>query len=295
MPKNVVIIGQGEIGRAMKYLLKKTKHKVYIECWDIDIHACPVRKPLSQIIPKADILFMCIPSWTIRAAAKDLKRHLKSKTIIVAVSKGLDRITGNTVDIVIDKVFSDRQPTVLLSGPMLAEEIVAGKPGAAVAASDSKKSRESIAELFKGTKLHVYPVSDMRGVAICGILKNIYAIGFGMAQALHPGDNYRGLFVQVTLDEMVQIVTKLGGKKETVYTPAGIGDLIATGFSKHSRNHEYGKKLALTGQVLFDSEGSISIRPMVKKIGTLNKELRLFSKICSIVQKRKLPKSILDI
>jgi glycerol-3-phosphate dehydrogenase (NAD(P)+) len=241
------------------------------------------------------MLFLCIPSWTIRAAAKDLNGYLKKNTIIVSLSKGLDRTTGNTVDVVIDKVFPDKQPTVLLSGPMLAEEILAGKPGAAVAASDSKKSRDAVVDVFNGTKLHVYPASDMRGVAICGILKNIYAIGFGMAQALHPGENYRGLYVQLTLDEMAKIVTKLGGKKETIYTPAGIGDLIATGFSKYSKNHEYGKKLALTGQVHFDSEGSISLRPMIKKIGPLKKELQIFSKIYSIVQKRKDPKSILDI
>jgi len=295
MIKNVVIIGQGEIGQAVKYLLLKKKRKVNLECWDIDIHACPTRKPLRHIVPKADVLFLCIPSWTIRSAGKDLKKYLRKNTIVVSLSKGLERKTCDTVDAIIDKAFSKQQPTVLLSGPMLAEEIVIGKAGAAVVASDSKKSREAIVELFAGTALHVYPSADMRGVAICGILKNIYAIGFSMAQALHPGDNYRGLFVQTTLDEMMRIIVKLGGKKETVCTYAGIGDLVATGFSKHSKNHEYGKKLALNGEVFFESEGSISILPMAKKIGKLKNELTLFNRIFSIIRNKKDPKSILDI
>jgi glycerol-3-phosphate dehydrogenase len=295
MRKNVVIIGQGEIGHAIKYLLKKTKHKVSIECWDVDMHACPIRKPLGEIIPKADLLFLCIPSWTIGGAAKDLKRHLKKRTVVVSVSKGLDRATGNTVDVVIKKAFSPAQPAVLLSGPMLAEEIMEGKPAAAVAASVSKKARRTVAELFKGTQLHIQETSDVRGVAVCGILKNIYSIGFGMAQAYSPGDNYRGLFVQETLDEMERIVAKLGGKRETVCTLAGVGDLIATGFSKHSKNHEYGKCLALRGRVPFDSEGSISIQPMARKIGLIKKDLKLFSKILSIIRGKSSPKTILDI
>lgn len=295
MSKNVVIIGQGEIGRAIKHLLKKTKHRVSIECWDIDIKACPMRKPLGNIIPKADVLFLCIPSWTIQSAVRDLNGYLKRDTVVVSVSKGLDRSTGLTVDAVMHRAFVNRQHTVLLSGPMLAEEIVLNKPAAAVAASKSPKARESIAELFKDTRLHISTTTDVRGVAICGILKNIYAIGFGLAQAYHPGDNYRGLYVQMTLDEMARIVTKLGGMKETVYSHAGIGDLIATGFSKHSKNHEYGMKLARNGRVSFDSEGSVSIQPMLKKVGAYKKELRLFALICSIIQKQLKPRTILEI
>jgi glycerol-3-phosphate dehydrogenase (NAD(P)+) len=195
----------------------------------------------------------------------------------------------------IDKVFSDEQPTVLLSGPMLAEELVVGKPGAAVAASESKRSRQTVTELFKGTRLHVDETSDVRGVALCGILKNIYAIGFSMAQALRPGDNYRGLYVRMTIEEMSRILPALGGKRDTVCSYAGIGDLIATGFSKHSKNHEYGKILALTGEVFFDSEGSVSLKPMSKRIGALRKDLVLFSKIHSIVLNQKPPSIILDI
>ena len=295
MRKNIVIIGQGAIGRAIRHLLEKTKHNVRIECWDVDESVCPARKPLSDIVPEADILFMCIPSWTIRNAAKDLKHLIGRKTIIVSVSKGLDRVSGMTVDELLKEVFSFTQPTVLLSGPMLADEIMQDKPAAAVVASKRKSTRMEIVRLFEKTKLHVEPCPDMRGAALCGILKNIYAIGFGMAQAMHPGDNYRGLFMKTTLNEMAQIVTKLKGKKETVYTYAGVGDLVATGFSKHSKNHAYGTELATAGDVTFQSEGSVSLPAMHKMIGPLSKKLILFGTIYSIVKKKKDPKKILEI
>lgn len=296
MPKRIVIIGQGPAGKAVLHLLENTKHRVSIECWDIDLKACPARKPLENIIPEADILFLCIPSWAIRVAAKDLKPLIKSHTRLVSVSKGLDRSTEKTIGELLKEVFPANKNIALLSGPMLATELQESKPGAAVIASPSLRVREDIRDVFKGTKLRVTVSSDMQGVALCGILKNVYSIGLGIAQALHPGDNFRGMFAQETVDEMTRIVKKLGGKKETVYSYAGIGDLIATGFSKHSKNHTYGKTLVETNEKpCFDSEGSVSVGPLAKKIGSSKKDFPIFRTIHDIVLKKKDPKSILHL
>lgn len=296
MPKRIVIIGQGPAGKAILHLLENTKNKVSIECWDIDIKACPARKPLENIVPQADILFLCIPSWAIRVAAKDLKHLIKSHTRIISVSKGLDRSTETTIGELLKEVFPSNKNTALLSGPMLATELQEGKPGAGVIASSSTKVQDDIKEVFKGTKLRISTSKDIQGVALCGILKNVYAIGLGIAQALHPGDNFRGMFAQETIDEMTRIVKKLGGKKETVYTYAGIGDLIATGFSKHSKNHTYGKILVETGaKPTFDSEGSVSVEPLGKKLGAAKKDFPIFKTIHDIVLKNKDPKDILKL
>jgi glycerol-3-phosphate dehydrogenase (NAD(P)+) len=296
MPKRIVIIGQGPAGKAVLHLLKKTKHKVSIECWDIDIKVCPARKPLETILPKADVLFLCIPSWAIRAAAHDLGSLIKAQTPIVSVSKGLDRTSEKTIGELLKEVFPSSKHIALLSGPMLATELLEGNIGAAVIASPSKSVQEELKAVFKGTKLRITTSNDIQGTALCGILKNIYSIGLGIAQALHPGDNFRGIFAQETVDEMTRIVIKLGGKKETVYSYAGIGDLIATGFSKHSKNHTYGRILVETGKKPdFDSEGSVSVGPLAKKLGIAQKDFPIFKTIHDIVLKKKNPKTILHL
>jgi glycerol-3-phosphate dehydrogenase (NAD(P)+) len=295
MHKNIVIIGQGEIGKAIMFLLSVCEKDLSLECWDVDVHLCPDRKPLARIIPNADVLFLCIPSWAMRSAARKIRSYLRRRTIIVLISKGLDRSSGKTVDELIDELFSILQPTVLLSGPMLAEEIMEGKAAAAVAASVRRRSRETVTDLFRGTALRLTPIADVRGAALCGILKNIYAIGFGAAQAMHPGDNFRGLYVQRTLEEMERVVVKLKGKRKTVRSLAGVGDLVATGFSKHSKNHEYGKDLALKGEAHFDCEGSVSLDVMKKMIGPYAKTLPLFMTICSVVHHKRPAENILEI
>ena len=293
--KQIVIIGQGQIGKAIKHLLKKTKHDVSIECWDVDVKTCPRRKPLDKIVPEADILFLCVPSWAIRAAAQDLGHLIKKTTTLVSLSKGLDRSSTKTVDELLKEVFPNVKKIALMSGPMLAEEIVQNMPAAAVVASTSTQAQKELTELFKPTKLHAMPAKDLRGTAICGILKNIYSMGFGMAQSMHPGDNFRGMYMNATINEMEQIIHRLGGDKTTVCSFAGIGDLVATGFSKHSKNHEYGKQLAEKGKVDFDSEGSVSIRPMAKKIGALHKKLPILYTIYQIVAEGKPAKNILNV
>lgn len=295
MPKQIVIVGQGPAGKAVHHLLKSTKHKVSIECWDIDIKVCPARKPLDEIIPKADILFLCIPSWAIRAASKDLGHLIKNTTRIVSVSKGLDRSTEKTIGELLKEVFPSNKNIALLSGPMLATELQEGKVGAAVIASPSPAVQKDLKEVFQKTKLRVTTSNDIQGTALCGILKNIYSIGLGMAQALHPCDNFRGIFAQETVDEMTRIVKKLGGKKETVYSYAGIGDLIATGFSKYSKNHTYGRTIVETKKKPdFESEGSVSVGPLAKRLKGSHTEFPIFKKIHDIVLKGKDPKTILD-
>jgi glycerol-3-phosphate dehydrogenase (NAD(P)+) len=292
--QSVVIIGQGEIGKAV-YTVLKPKHRVSIECWDVDVKACPVKKPLDVIIPKADVVFLCIPSWAIRIAAKDLFDHLKRSTIVVSISKGIDRDADETVDMLLTDVFPKSQPCALLSGPMLAEEMMVGKLSAAVVASTSPIVRKRIMRLFEGTPLRLMPTSDMRGAALCGVLKNIYAIGFAVATTLGCGDNFRGYYMMLVLEEMGRVVNALGGKSETAYTYAGLGDFVATAFSQYSKNHEYGVTLAKEGRVNFDSEGSVSIKPLLELLGKKSKNFCLLERIALIVSRKRAPKTILTI
>lgn len=295
MPKRFVIIGQGPAGRALKHILDATKHQVSIECWDIDIKVCPLRKPLDEIIPKADMIFLCIPSWAIRAAAKDLGFLIKKNTGIVSVSKGLDRSTECTIDELLAEVFPRTKRIALLSGPMLAEEIMQNLPAAALIASPNVAFRKEVAKVFEKTHLLVETSDDVRGVALCGILKNVYAMGFGMSQAMHPGDNFRGMFAYACIAEMRDILDTLGADCETVCSFAGIGDLIATGFSKHSKNHTFGRSLVEKKKPDFASEGSVSVGPLAKRLGKRINSFPVFKTIHDIVLKKKNPKDLMKL
>jgi glycerol-3-phosphate dehydrogenase len=292
--QNVVIIGQGEIGKAVHSLLKM-KHRVAIECWDVDVKACPIKKPLEDVVPNSDFLFLCIPSWAIRVAAKDIVPHLKKTTTVVSVSKGIDRNGNKTVDELLKEVFPKTQPVALLSGPMLAEEIMAGKLSAAVVASRAPAIRNRVMALFEKTPLRLAPTDDMRGAALCGVLKNVYTIGFAAASELGAGDNYRGYYLMLAHEEMGMILNELGGCSDTAYSYAGLGDFIATAFSRYSKNNEYGTTLAKEGRVLFESEGSISIRPLKELLGKKFNRFCLLARIGEIVERKRAPNSILKI
>ncbi len=295
MPKRIVIVGHGPAGKAVERLLQHTKYEISIECWDIDIKVCPARRPLEEIIPKADIIFLCIPSWAIRAAAQDLRHLITQKTGIISVSKGLDRTSASTVDELLREVFPRVKKVALLSGPMLATEILNDKPAAAVIASRNKAFSKEIETIFRKTNLLVMTSEDLRGVALCGILKNIYSIGLGAAQALHPGDNFRGMFAYATIQEMMLILKHLKAKPETALSYAGIGDLIATGFSKHSKNHSYGESLVRDGKPNFESEGSVSVKPLAKRMGPVLKKLPVFKAVLDIVSGKKDANAILKL
>ena len=292
--QNIAIIGQGEIGKAVHSLLK-AKHKVSVECWDVDVKACPVKKPLGDVIPNADIVFLCIPSWAIRAAAKDICPHLRKSAIVVSVSKGIDRSGNKTVDELLREVLPSTQPFALLSGPMLAEEIMAGKLAAAVVASPLASVQKRLLALFEKTPLRLSSTRDVHGTALCGVLKNVYAIGFAAASALGGGDNYRGYYMMLAHEEMGMVIKDLGGRPETAYTYAGLGDFVATAFSGYSKNNEYGTILAKEGRVMFESEGSVSIRPLKELLGKKMAKYCLLSRIADIVMRKRAPKTILSV
>jgi glycerol-3-phosphate dehydrogenase (NAD(P)+) len=288
----ILFIGHGKIGSAIHHVLthgKKNPPKV--DCWDVDRTRMKVVCDLAEAVPRADVIFLCVPSWNLSEATKEIKPYLKSKTILIGISKGLDRDTSETVDAVIARYFP-KQPFALLFGPMLADELIAGHVGAASVASSSSRAREMIEHAFRGTALRVIPTRDVRGTALCGVLKNIYAIGLGIARELDLGDNFGGWYVEQALEEMGKILKILGGKSETRLTPAGIGDLVATGFSAHSKNVSYGRELVMSGKPTGPSEGSISIPPLKKRLGAHTRDLPLFQKLERIVVHGADPRTI---
>lgn len=293
MKKNIVIIGQGEIGKAIAFLLKRQRAHV-IDCWDIDPTRCPTRKALETIIPKASIIFLCVPSWCLQGVADSIRSLLRHQTVLVTLSKGLDKQTHQTVSERMQTIFRRTQPVVLLSGPMLAEEIVKGKRAACVAASKHAHARKDVLGLFKDSALHVQSTTDVVGASLCGVLKNVYAIGLGIAAAKQAGDNYRGWYVQEAVREMSIILSHAGGHPETAYGPAGLGDLIATGFSSHSSNYSYGYALAKRKRSVKKAEGVESLASVIHLSAPVKHKLPLLWRIKSVVSGSRPSSSLIE-
>lgn len=280
----IAIIGYGELGRALHRLLRN-KADLIIDVWDKKND----EGGLGVMVSSAEIIFICVPSWCARIAFEDIKKYLSKKTLVVCLSKGIEENTSKTIDRVLNEVFDWNQPFAILSGPMLAEELASNKRGFAVFASKSSKYFTTVSEILSNTGLKIRYSRDMRGVALCGVLKNIYSLGLGICDGLNLGSNTKGKLALEAINEMIEIVKELGGKKESVLSEAGVADLIATAFSNFSRNREVGETLAKTGICCLESEGYKSINSLINLLGKKYTEYHFLNAIKLIVLDNKKP------
>ena len=258
----IAIIGAGNFGQAIAGILA-SKPDVEISMWDVDSTKVPDMQPLESVLRDSGVVFVCVSSWVLRQAAESMLPYVSSGAIIISPTKGIEKNTLKTSDEVLRDVFGDSANIALMHGPMLAAEIAQKLPAFTVLATASKASYDIIAELFADTLLQVEYSSDIHGVALAGVLKNIYSIGLGMADAMLLGSNFRGWFVRVAIQEMGNIITAFDGNSDTALTGAGIADLIATGFSPHSRNCQVGHEIVQSGECVTVSEGAESLPQMI--------------------------------
>ncbi|MBU1118939.1 hypothetical protein KKH43_03600 [Patescibacteria group bacterium] len=285
MNKHVVILGAGEIGTALSYALKKYDGPVDI--WDIDESKLPEKKNLETILPHADIVLLCVPSWAARDALLQALKHVPKNTAFVSLSKGIDKKTHMTLDAILQEVVASH-PFGLLGGPLLAEEIMGDKNGIGVLASKNKGIFTDLQTLFKKSCISLEYTNDVAGAALCGVVKNVYAISLGVAKGLGLGDNEIGWAVKQALKEMNQIVIHFGGRQETVYGSAGLGDFIATGFSSFSSNYAFGVEIAQKGKTDVKCEGVHSLVSLAHKIDIDNlSSVPLFLMLYSIVHDKR--------
>jgi len=258
----ITIIGAGELGTAFASLLRG-KRGIHLELWDTDPMKVSGQKQISEIAPPADIIFLCVPTAALRPALNTLAPLIARKTIVVSCAKGIEQKSRKTADEIFAQLLPSRQPFVVIGGPMLAEELQKGMFAFAVCATRSQKSYGHIKKIFEKTRLHLEYSHDVHGVALCGVLKNIYAIGLGIGDGLAMGDNFRGQLLTQAIREMLTLVPVLGGKKETVLGLSGVGDLIATGLSKYSSNYTVGYTYGKGEKCDQKSEGRLSIASLV--------------------------------
>lgn len=279
--KNIVFIGAGKIGTAIGVALKAKD--LCLAFWDKDPAKVKEVKDLEELVPIADFLFFCVPSWVLREAIRETAPFIKKGAIVTSPSKGIEVATNKSTDEILKELLPAGIEFALLSGPMLADEICKGNLAAAVIATEKEETYHKIAPLFAGTNIKIEHSKDVHGVALGGIFKNIYALALGMAEGLEWGSNEKGILVTKAVAEMQEIFKLLGGRLETVLTFAGLGDFIATGFSPCSKNYTAGLELARDGVAKTMSEGLASFDSIMKLLHGHVEKFPLLSSLKRII------------
>lgn len=186
-----------------------------------------------------EMVVFAVPSLYIRSVARQAKDYISKAAIIVDVAKGIEPNTLKTMtEVIEDETGSER--LVALSGPTHAEEVAKDLPTTIVAASRDYDAAVEVQEVFSNSTMRVYTNSDILGVEICGALKNIVALGAGISAGLGYGDNAKAALITRGAAEMSRLGMAMGCDIKTFYGLAGIGDLIVTCTSIHSRNNHAG-------------------------------------------------------
>ena len=198
-------------------------------------------KEIQEVCTDKDILLFAVPSVFVRSTAKQASEYMKDGQVIVDVAKGIEASTLYTMTEVIRDELNkkgglEKVKLVALSGPTHAEEVAIDLPTTIVSACPDLKVAQYVQHIFMNPKFRVYTNTDIHGVEICGAFKNIIALGTGIARGLGYGDNTAAALITRGVKEMSALGELMGCKPETFNGLAGIGDLIVTCTSLHSRN-----------------------------------------------------------
>ena len=285
--QQVVVLGYGEMGHAMESLLKE-RHSLKI--WQRHPGAGQTEVELEEVVRQSDLVIFCLPVVAHRDLARRIKSSLKRETICISIAKGLDQ-NGQTAAQIFADTFTADQAQAFIYGPMISEEIRAGHYAFAQVACEGNENYQRVKQLFQGSTLFTTHTSDIIGTSWSVVLKNVYALIFGMADELELGDNTRGFLAATALHELDQIARQMGGAKGSPYHLAGLGDLITTATSEASHHHELGRMLARGETKNLRGEG-VNTLAMVNRFNLIEiSHYPLFTLIDDIVRQ---PVNIVD-
>ena len=219
-------------------MIKTKENKKYLPGIILSDHI-KVTNDIGQAVKDADIIVSSVSSQSFRSVLKEIKKDISSKAIVVNTAKGIEN--GSLLRL--SQVAEEELPNntyVVLSGPSHAEEVSKGMPTTLVASSKPRVAAETIQDLFMHSNMRVYTNPDTIGVELGGALKNIIALGAGISDGLGFGDNSKAALMTRGMTEISRLGVKLGAKANTFAGLTGVGDLIVTCTSMHSRNRRCG-------------------------------------------------------
>lgn len=227
------------MGHAMEHLLRDKHQLTIYDCRPME-GLQPIK--LEQEAARADFVLLCVPAYPHQQLLTTLAPYLQAHCICLSIAKGLDE-QGRTPAQIYLQLFNEQQPYCLLYGPMISEEIRADRYAFAELGCSHDFIYSRVRDLYRGTRLCIQQSLDIKGISWAVILKNVYAIGFGVADELQLGDNMRGFLLVTALEELSLIVAQMEGRAVTPLHLSGLGDLITTATSTGSHHHELGRKL----------------------------------------------------
>lgn len=273
--KNIAIIGSGSWGVALGVHLASLGHNVKI--WSFmeeerdlinNERKCKFLPGLNlpeniscstnfeEVIDGTEFILHVTPSKFTRSTFKQYKQFVGNRPIIIC-GKGFEKETLETLDEVILEEMPEAKVGVL-SGPSHAEEVSVAVPTALVVASRHQSILKIVQDAFMSEKMRIYTSSDVKGVELGGALKNIIAFCAGVAAGIGLGDNSFAALITRGLKELTRLGVELGGKEETFYGLSGLGDLIVTCLSQHSRNRKAGYLIG-QGKTLEDAKKEVGM------------------------------------
>jgi glycerol-3-phosphate dehydrogenase (NAD(P)+) len=228
----------------------------YLSAIQLDEKVSATTDPAAAL--DAPLIIFAVPTSATRDIAHALAAAgLPESAILLSCAKGIERHTGDRMSQILREVFP-KNPIAALSGPNHAEEIATGMATCAVIGSEDHGLAVRLQELFTLPHFRSYTSDDLAGIEFGGAVKNVYAIAAGMAHGLGLGDNAVAALVTRALAEMSRLGTALGGRQETFAGLSGVGDLIVTCFSEHSRNHRVGLALG-SGKTLEEAVAALGM------------------------------------
>ena len=255
---NITVLGSGGWGTAAAMLLDHNDHAVTL--WSHDEKKAEalaqgrenpllpgVRIPNSisitndlNCLKDAELVVFASPSFALRSIAKQAAPYLAQGTLLVSLTKGIEEGTHLRMSEIIREETGGKCPVAVLSGPSHAEEVALAIPTGCVAAAEDQCVAEAVQQVFMNDVFRVYTHDDVVGVELAGALKNVAALCCGVCDGADLGDNTKALLMTRALSEISRLAETMGGRKETLAGLAGVGDLIVTCTSMHSRNRRCG-------------------------------------------------------
>ena len=255
----ISVLGAGSWGIALAVMLNKNGHDVKV--WSHrqsqvdqmnDTHTSDkikgVKLPesmeftadIESAAKSADVILFSVPSKATRETAEKVKDFVNSNQIFITVTKGIEEDTLYTQTEILEDVLGADKKICVLSGPSHAEEVVVFKPTLVVAGSNDRQTALFVQNLFMNKYFRVYSSPDVKGIEVGAALKNVIALAAGMSDGIGFGDNAKAALITRGIKEISELAVAMGGQAETLSGLTGVGDLIVTCSSMHSRNRMAG-------------------------------------------------------
>ncbi|MCL2838733.1 MAG: NAD(P)H-dependent glycerol-3-phosphate dehydrogenase [Oscillospiraceae bacterium] len=313
----VSVIGSGSWGTANAVMLAKMGHSVIL--WSYSSQECEDLKKYRENKPflpgikipetieftnnigecaDVDLIVMAVPSFAARATAKSIAPHVKDGQIIANIAKGLEEESLFTLSQVIGSEIPNADVAVM-SGPSHAEEVSRSQPSTNVVAAKNIETAEFVQDIFMNPYFRVYTNADILGVELGGALKNIIALCAGISDGLGYGDNTKAALMTRGIAEMTRLGVAMGARAETFGGLSGVGDLIVTCCSAHSRNRRCGMLLG-QGKTLAQAQEEIKMvvegvnatraaKALAQKFGV---EMPIVNQCYSVLYEGQLPRNV---